>query len=264
MNTPLKHYLVTQIKKMNTLITQKNNTPVVSHITIWEKTWNESRAVKQLIEKYSENLETLWGVTFEMTPLKTNWWVQNVKQYFLNEDQATFLMTLLKNTKEVVDFKLNLVTEFKKLRQERKPLTYEEVMDNALQLAAGKVKELQEENKGLVMTIQEQAPKVKFAEAIGDTEEGILVWDFAKTISKELWISMWQNKLFAWLRDNKILMKKNWYHMPYQTHLKYFNVVERKKMWYEWERLFFTCYINWAGQTYIFNKLNKEFNDNND
>lgn len=40
------------------------------------------------------------------------------KQYHLNEEQATFLITLMKNTKQVVEFKKDLVQEFFRMKKE--------------------------------------------------------------------------------------------------------------------------------------------------
>ena len=43
---------------------------------------------------------------------------QNTKDYILNEQQATLLITFLKNTEQVANFKTNLVKAFFKMREE--------------------------------------------------------------------------------------------------------------------------------------------------
>ena len=96
------------------LVIIKNEIPVISHIVIAEKTNNDKDSVSRLIRNYTEELENFWKVGFEIHAMKNSKnKINETKEYFLNEDQATFLMTLLKNTKEVVDFKLKLVLAFR-------------------------------------------------------------------------------------------------------------------------------------------------------
>lgn len=116
---------------------------------------------------------------------------------------------------------------------------------------------LVQEKKILQLTVEEQAPKVAFADAIWDAKDWVSVWEFCKELSWS-WIDIWQNRLFQWFRDNKILMKRDSQHTPYETHKKYFNVIVRKQDSYKWDRIFLTCKINGAGQRYFFNRLNKE------
>lgn len=53
-----------------------------------------------------------------MRPLPTKGGVQDVKVYHLNEEQATLLMTYLKNTERVRAFKKELVRQFYAMRRE--------------------------------------------------------------------------------------------------------------------------------------------------
>lgn len=72
----------------------------------------EHRAVIQLIKTYIEDLQDFGRVTFQMLPLETKGGVQKIKMCRLNKEQATFLITLMKNTKPVVVFKKELVKQF--------------------------------------------------------------------------------------------------------------------------------------------------------
>lgn len=72
----------------------------------------DHRSTYLLIEKYKTELEEFGRISFQMTPLETNGGIQKVKVYRLNEEQATFLISLMKNTKPVVDFKKELVKQF--------------------------------------------------------------------------------------------------------------------------------------------------------
>lgn len=73
-------------------------------------------AVQALIQSHMEDFEFFGRVSFEMRPTKTNGGTQNVKVYHLNEQQATLLMTYLKNTDSVRYFKRELVRQFYAMR----------------------------------------------------------------------------------------------------------------------------------------------------
>lgn len=70
------------------------------------------KAIQQLITSHETDFEEFGRVAFEMLPLPTKGGVQNVKVYHLNEQQATLLMTYLKNTEVVRAFKKELVRQF--------------------------------------------------------------------------------------------------------------------------------------------------------
>ena len=76
------------------------------------------RSVQRMIEKHIKRLEKFGRVRFEMTPFETKGGMQNKKIYHLDEQQATLLITYLKNTEPVMDFKDNLVKQFYLMREE--------------------------------------------------------------------------------------------------------------------------------------------------
>lgn len=76
----------------------------------------DHRSAYLLIEKYKVELEEFGRVSFEMIPLETNGGIQKIKVYRLNEEQATFLISLMKSTKPVIDFKKELVKQFYQMK----------------------------------------------------------------------------------------------------------------------------------------------------
>ena len=72
-------------------------------------------AVQEHIRKNVERLERFGKVSFQMRPLPSG---QQAKDYILNEQQATLLITFLKNTEQVANFKENLVKAFFEMRGE--------------------------------------------------------------------------------------------------------------------------------------------------
>jgi len=72
-------------------------------------------ALQQMILKYSEDIEEFGKLAFEMRPLENG---QSEKIYKLNEEQATLLITYMKNTLPVRKFKKALVKQFYIMQKE--------------------------------------------------------------------------------------------------------------------------------------------------
>lgn len=92
--------------------------PYTTSEIIAEGTGMTHRRVRDAIRKYQAELETFGRVGAYQTPLETQGGVQTVPGYILNEPQASFLLTLLKNTPVVVEFKKELVRQFFVMREE--------------------------------------------------------------------------------------------------------------------------------------------------
>lgn len=74
--------------------------------------------VTRLIRNHQKDLETFGRLGFEIRALQTKGGIQDVKTYHLNEQQATLLITYLRNTEPVKAFKKALVREFYAMRAE--------------------------------------------------------------------------------------------------------------------------------------------------
>jgi len=77
----------------------------------------EHRAVIQLITNHLDDVSEFRRVAFQMIPFETNGGIQKMKVCRLNEQQATFVISLMKNTKPVVAFKKELVKQFYKMER---------------------------------------------------------------------------------------------------------------------------------------------------
>lgn len=102
---------------MKDLVIVKSNDIFTDSLVIATGTGNQHKNVKELISKYELQLKELGRVTFKTLPFDTNGGMQDMTYYELNEPQATFLMTLLRNSKEVVNFKLEITKEFYRMRR---------------------------------------------------------------------------------------------------------------------------------------------------
>lgn len=74
--------------------------------------------VQKLIQRHEKDFREFGRVGFEIRTLQTRGGMQSVKVYRLNEQQATLLLTFLRNTPVVIEFKKELVRQFYKMREE--------------------------------------------------------------------------------------------------------------------------------------------------
>ena len=93
-----------------------NEEPYTTDKIIAEHSGNSLHAVKVLIYNHKQDFEDFGILSFEMTKLPGRGRPQ--KTYHLNEQQATFLITMLDNTPQVKQFKKSLVREFYTMKQE--------------------------------------------------------------------------------------------------------------------------------------------------
>ncbi|NDO46003.1 Rha family transcriptional regulator [Clostridium sp. MD294] len=96
---------------MNKLILLKNNDVFTTSLVIAEGTGNEHHAIQQLLNKYKEDFEDFGKLLFTHLKCENKSETRGRKQkiYLLNEQQATLLMTYLKNTEIIRNFKKELV-----------------------------------------------------------------------------------------------------------------------------------------------------------
>lgn len=93
----------------------------------------------------------------------------------------------------------------------------EKVMARALKFAEKRLNVLQLENEEQKKKIEEQKPKVLFADSVETSKTSILVGELAKII-KQNGHDIGQNRLFEWLRKNGYLISRRGmdYNMPTQ------------------------------------------------
>lgn len=116
-------------------------------------------------------------------------------------------------------------------------------------LLAGQQAALAEERQRL---LEQQKPKVEFAETVERSDGTLAIGEFAKLLPKEWEIG--RNKLFKWLRDNKYLMKGN---VPYQRYVNegLFEVIETVSQYDSQDYINLLTLITGKGQLYVTGKL---------
>ncbi|EOI8654295.1 phage antirepressor [Campylobacter jejuni] len=134
-----------------------------------------------------------------------------------------------------------------------KPLTHKEALLLGLELLE-KNEKLELENKSLKEKELENAPLIHFANRIKDTNDAILIREFAKILYEKNKIEIGEKRLFAFLRDNGFLMSDN---KPYQKCIEQglFKVSETTISTINGDRLVSTTKITGKGQIKIANLL---------
>lgn len=100
---------------------------------IAEGTGNQHNSIQRILSKYIEDFEEFGQLRFEMRPVKYARGTNEEKVYLLNEEQATLLMTYLRNNEIVRKFKKNLVSQFYKMRRfilEKQSKVWSDVREN--------------------------------------------------------------------------------------------------------------------------------------
>lgn len=103
---------------MNTLVYLSPNTkePFTTSEVIAECAGIQQHTVTRLIQQHEEDFKAFGILRFEIEEIRGRG--QPKKNYHLNEQQATLLMTYLRNTPVVREFKKELVRQFYAMREE--------------------------------------------------------------------------------------------------------------------------------------------------
>ncbi|HEM4698116.1 TPA: Rha family transcriptional regulator [Streptococcus suis] len=86
----------------------------------------QHHTVTRIIRKNLERFERFGKVGFKIQAMESG---QQSKDYILNEQQATLLITFLKNTEQVANFKENLVKAFFEMRDEVAQFRYQRELE---------------------------------------------------------------------------------------------------------------------------------------
>ena len=100
---------------MQELVKLKGNDVFTDSLIISSGTGVAHRKLKEAIRKHQKVIERFGKLSAPYQAESTGG--RPEEYYSLNEEQATFLITLLKNTEPVVEFKARLVSEFYKMRR---------------------------------------------------------------------------------------------------------------------------------------------------
>lgn len=194
-------------------------------------------------------------------PLRTSGGVQQVT--FVNED-GLYDVILDSRKPEAKKFRKwitgEVIPSIRKHGTYMTPDTIEKVLadpDTIIQIAT-QLKEERLKRQQAELTVQQQKPKVLFADAVETSESSILVGQLAKLLVQN-GINVGQNRMFKWLRDNGYLGKQgSHYNEPTQYAMErgWFEVKERTINNPDGTvRITRTTKVTGKGQVYFINKF---------
>lgn len=155
--------------------------PKTDTMIVAAKTGNQHASVIRLVRDNLADFGKFGRVGFEIAPFQTAGGTQKREVASLNEQQATLLITYLRNTGPVRELKLKLVQDFYAMRQMlmgQKPapaLTEDEIVLQALQITSRKVKALEAK-------VAEDAPKVDYVDTFAADDDKILFRTVASSL----------------------------------------------------------------------------------
>lgn len=113
---------------MNDLVTNHNGTLVTTQNDISTLTNNNENSIQKLIRIYKADLEEFGVLEFENQLIVNSKNAKNYKKiYFLNEQQATLLLTYMKNSEKVRNAKKVLVFAFYQMKEKLKNIEQEQM-----------------------------------------------------------------------------------------------------------------------------------------
>ena len=173
------------------LVTVHDGTPATTSLVVAEGTDNEHRAVLQLIRDNLNDFTEFGRVAFEMRPFATAGGTQQRQIAVLNEDHAILLITYMRNSAVVREFKKRLVHAFRELRNgvAVPALTDDELIHQALAITARRVETLTER-------VAELEPKAQVADRLLDADGDLSVRDAAQALTRA-GVKVGATRLFA-------------------------------------------------------------------
>jgi phage regulator Rha-like protein len=198
-----------------------DGTPVTNSLVVATDTGNDHASVIRLIRDNLADFNEVGRVRFEIRPFETAGGTQRREIAIIDELAAMLLMTYLRNTPKVKDFKKRLVLAFAAMRQalaEQNPaLTDDEIIHKALTLTVAKVEAL----TGRVNELEQQAevdrPAVEYFNTHVVADDDVMLiedWGRAYGLTKP--------QAFALLRDTKDLI--------YPKHFEYWSRSRGRKV----------------------------------
>lgn len=174
-----------------------------------------SLQVAESFEKRHDHvLETIKNLTTENSGVKNFFHEGTYKNergreypmYYMNRDGFT-LLAMGFTGKKAIQFKLQYIQAFNQMEQQLLDMNRPsyEISDPV----ARAEKWIEEEKQRLMLSalVEEQKPKVLFADSVASSKTSILIGEMAK-ILKQNGMDMGARRLFEWLRENGYLIKR--------------------------------------------------------
>ncbi|KNF09322.1 putative phage-encoded protein [Gottschalkia purinilytica] len=193
-------------------INYKNDRQTISARNLWEFLERPHSEFMKWFSRYSDYgfVENIDYRGYRLKSRHANGRDYEVTDYEITIDMAKELAMLQRTEK-------GKIARQYFIELEKKWNSPEAIMARALQMADRKILDYKDTVFQLENKIEEDKPKVLFAEAVQASKTSILVGELAKLL-RQNGIDIGQNRLFKWLRDEGYLIKRKGtdYNMPTQ------------------------------------------------
>lgn len=159
------------------LVKKQNDELVTTSLIVAEGTESQHASVIRLVRDNLADFEEFGGVGFEIQPFETAGGTQKRSVALLNREHAMLLMTYMRNTKIVRDFKKRLIRAFVELeRRAKEPaeLSPEELMARAIKVADHTIKELEAKTADQALALEAAKPKVEYYDHCVSIESDVM------------------------------------------------------------------------------------------
>ena len=192
---------------MTDLVFIDNGAPVTTSAAIAEGVCAQHKNVLELLRRNILDFQEFGRVTFETRPFETPGGTQHREVAILNEQQATLLMTYMRNSPVVKKFKMRLVKAFYEGAGQASTFQVPQTLSDALRLAADHAQRIAQ-----IGQIRGRArPAAEFARNVTKAPDAVSVGEAAKVIGTG------RARLFSFLRRHGWVTKKN---EPYQLKIR--------------------------------------------
>lgn len=197
-------------------IIQHDGEYVVTSDTVANGAGIQHASVIRLIDDNLVDFEEFGRVGFEIAPFPTAGGMQSRRVALLNEQQATLLMTFQRNTDQVRAFKKALVKAFFEMARNLQPSLPQTYAQALRELA-----DTSERNAALEARVEQDAPKVLFADSVSTSSTAILVRELA-VILRGNGVMTGEKRLYETLREDGFLIRRDGtdYNMPTQKSME--------------------------------------------
>ncbi|QRY48099.1 phage regulatory protein/antirepressor Ant [Mycolicibacterium boenickei] len=207
--------------------------PFTTSLVIAAETGNEHASVIKLVRTHLADLNEVGRVRFEIRPFETAGGAQRREVAELDEPAAALLITNLRGSKVVFDFRKRLVAGFYAMRQQLAERSNVIALPDRRALAQ-MVIEAEDRADREAAARAEAETRAKELEApasawnhMASSDGDYMVRDAAKVLSRDPNIEIGQQRLFKFMQAEGWIYRENGAWKPYQTQIKTGRLAEK-------------------------------------
>lgn len=194
----------------------------------------------RVLKRWEENVDF---ISFNVDVNPTNG--VPIKNYLFTVEMAKHICMMCETEKGDEVRKYFIECE-KKSIEKQKPLSFEEMVKQTLQLAQERIEALEEK-------IEQDKPLVAFANAVASSSDSILIREACKVLE----LPLGQNKLYEFLRTKGMICKNSTEPTQEAINRGYFEVVERTIMTPKGSKITLTTKLMPKGQLWLANQFER-------